>query len=85
MRGRQSGMHATATATVTALRVPVVVPVGLLLVSVVLLRPGTLGEYTALIGCRFALTAGVAAMLRREFAPPRPVQAVSALMALAYV
>jgi len=74
-------MHATATTP----RVPVVVPVGLLLVSVVLLRPGTLGEYTALIGCGFALATGVAAMLRREFAPPRPVRAVSALLALMVV
>ena len=69
-------------ATATTPRVPVVLPVGLLLVSIVLLRPGTLGEYTALIGCGCALAAGVAAMLRREFAPVRPVRAVSALLAL---
>jgi hypothetical protein len=69
-------------ATPTTPRVPVVLPVGLLLVSIVLLRPGTLGEYTALIGCGCALAAGVAAMLRRELAPARPVRAVSALLAL---
>jgi hypothetical protein len=74
--------------TVTTPRVPACVPAGLLLVSVVLLRPGTLGEYTALVGCGLALTAGLAAMMRREFVPARPVRAMSALlalMALAYV
>ena len=70
------------SATATTPRVPVAVPVGLLLVSIVLLRPGTLGEYTALVGCGCALAAGVTAMLRREFAPVRPVRAVSALLTL---
>ncbi|MCD2187969.1 hypothetical protein [Actinomycetospora soli] len=66
----------------TTPRVPAAVPAGLLLATLPLLRPGTLGEYTALIGAGVALAAGVAAMLRRETAPTRPVRAVSVFLAL---
>jgi hypothetical protein len=68
--------------TPTTPRVPAAVPAGLLLASVVLLRPGTFGEYTALVGLGFALAAGVAALLRREVAPVRPVRACSVLLGL---
>jgi hypothetical protein len=68
--------------TATRPRIPAVVPAGLLLVSVALLRPGTLGEYTALVGCGLAIAAGLTALLRREHAAVRPVRAVSALLAL---
>lgn len=71
-----------ARGTATTPRVPAAVPAALLLASVVLLRPGTFGETTALVGCGLALAAGVAAMLRRELVPVRPVRATSALLAL---
>ncbi|MEJ2866536.1 hypothetical protein WCD74_02080 [Actinomycetospora sp. OC33-EN08] len=72
----------TLRGSATTPRLPVAVPAGLLLASLPLLRPGTFGEYTALLGCGLALAAGVAAMLRREHAPARPVRAVSVFLAL---
>ncbi|WP_286056169.1 hypothetical protein [Actinomycetospora termitidis] len=72
----------TQRGTATTPRLPAALPAGLLLASLPLLRPGTFGEYTALLGCGLALAAGVIAMLRREHAPARPVRAVSVFLAL---
>jgi hypothetical protein len=69
----------------TAPTLPALVPAGLVLLTLPLLRPGVFGESTALIGCALALLAAVAALLRRERVPARPVPAVPLLVGIVAV
>lgn len=76
-----------ASATPAVLRSPAI-PAGLMLASVVLLRPGLFGEAVAPAGLALVLAALVAAFARREHQAPRRQPAVTvlvALVALAYL
>ncbi|WP_433029663.1 hypothetical protein [Actinomycetospora sp. CA-053990] len=78
----------TLWGSLTAPTLPALVPAGLVLLTLPLLRPGVFGEFTALAGCALAVLAGVAALLRRERVPARPVPAVPlvvGVLAVAYL
>ena len=83
-----AGRTRTLWGSLTAPTLPAIVPAGLVLMTLPLWRPGVFGESTALVGCAVALLAGVAALLRRERMPARPVPAVPLLVgvvAVAYI
>lgn len=75
----------TVWGSLTAPTLPALVPAALVLVTLPLLRPGVFGESTALVGCALAVLAAVAALLRRERVPARPVPAIPLLVGIVAV
>ena len=75
----------TLWGSLTAPTLPAFVAAAAMLATLPLLRPGVFGESTALVGCGIALLAGVAALLRRERVPARPVPGVPLLVGLVAV